>query len=186
MTKNLPIKVSVFGGANPKPDSPAYQAAYQLGKLLGEKGVTVLTGGYIGTMEAVSKGANEAGSHVIGVTCKEIETWRPIKANPWVIEEWPCETLRQRLFKLIDSCQAAIALPGGIGTLAEISLTWNQIAIHASDPKPLILMGGGWHKVMETFFKELGPYVTITNREYLGFSPDPGGAIEILDSLGML
>jgi hypothetical protein len=184
MTQNL--KVSVFGGASPKADSAAYQTAFELGKLLGENGVTVLTGGYMGTMEAVSKGANEAGSHVIGVTCEEIEAWRPIKANPWVIEEWPNKTLRQRLFKLIDNCQAAIALPGGIGTLAEISLTWNQIAIHATDPKPLILLGDGWHKVLETFFRELGPYVTINSREFLGFAPDPGGAIEILDSLGML
>jgi uncharacterized protein (TIGR00725 family) len=52
-----PMKVSVFGAANPKPGEKPYEDAYRLGKLLGEAGHTVLTGGYIGMMEAVSHGA---------------------------------------------------------------------------------------------------------------------------------
>jgi uncharacterized protein (TIGR00725 family) len=63
------MKISVFGGSQPEEGSLAYQEAYQLGKLLAEAGHIVLTGGYIGTMEAVSRGASEADGHVIGVTC---------------------------------------------------------------------------------------------------------------------
>ena len=55
------MKVSVFGGSQPKEGSTAYAEAQELGKLLAERGHTVLTGGYIGTMEAVSRGAREAG-----------------------------------------------------------------------------------------------------------------------------
>ena len=80
-------RISVFGGSNPKPGSEAYQDAYELGTLLGQAGLTVLTGGYMGTMEATSRGANEAGGHVIGVTCDEIETFRPVGPNPWITEE---------------------------------------------------------------------------------------------------
>ena len=70
------MRISVFGGSSPKPGDLAYEQAYYLGKLIGEAGYTVLTGGYIGTMEAVSRGAAEAGGHVIGVTCDQIENWR--------------------------------------------------------------------------------------------------------------
>ncbi len=50
------MKVSVFGAANTLPGEKAYQDAYLLGKILGEAGHTVLTGGYIGMMEATSRG----------------------------------------------------------------------------------------------------------------------------------
>jgi uncharacterized protein (TIGR00730 family) len=173
-------RISVFGGSSPEPGSKAYQAAYELGKYLGQAGLTVLTGGYMGTMEAASRGANEAGGHVIGVTCEEIESFRPVGPNPWVQEEWRRKTLRDRLSALLDNCDAAIALPGGVGTLLEINLCWNEFAIHAQDPKPLILIGSGWRTVMETFFKELGEYVHIKAREYIAFAPDPSGAFELL------
>lgn len=173
-------KISVFGSANPLPGSPAYQVAYDLGNLLGQAGLTVLTGGYMGTMEAVSKGASEAGAHVIGVTSDDIEAFRPIGPNPWVAEEYRCTTLKERISRLIESCDAAIALPGGLGTLAEVSLTWNQIVIEAKTPKPLILIGAGWQHTMETFFSEFGDYVSIQHREYLTFAPTPEKALESL------
>jgi uncharacterized protein (TIGR00725 family) len=63
------MKVSVFGGSQPREGDAAYAEAMELGRLLAERGHIVLTGGYIGTMEAVSRGARQAGGHVIGVTC---------------------------------------------------------------------------------------------------------------------
>lgn len=173
-------KISVFGGSAPKPGSLAYTEAYQLGKLLGAAGMIVLTGGYTGTMEATSRGASEAGGHVIGVTSEEIEAWRPIGPNAWVAEEWRCQTLNERLTTLVESCDAAIALPGGIGTLLEISLIWNQLVIEVIKPKPLILLGGGWQKVIETLYAELGDYVSMHDRQFLAFAPDPPAAFELL------
>ena len=78
------MNISVFGGAQPQPFSPEYEEARLLGELLAQRGHTVMTGGYIGVMEAVSRGAHEAGGHVIGVTCEDIEAWRGVKANQWV------------------------------------------------------------------------------------------------------
>jgi hypothetical protein len=131
-------------------------------------------------MEATSRGASEAGGHVIGVTSDEIEAWRPIGPNAWVAEEWRRQTLNERLNTLVTSCDAAIALPGGIGTLLEIALTWNHLAIDVLEPKPLILLGEGWHTVMETFFAEFGDYVSIDDRQYLAFAPNPQAALELL------
>ena len=120
------MRVSVFGGTHTRPGDKDYDEAVRLGRLLGERGCTVITGGYIGVMEAVSRGAAEAGAHVIGVTCDEIERFRPGKPNAWVKEEQRFPDLVQRLNALIEGCDAAIALPGGVGTLAEIMTTWNH------------------------------------------------------------
>src|SRR5512141_3056804 len=81
------MDITVFGGSQPKEGSSAYNEAMELGRLLAQRGHSVLTGGYIGTMEAVSRGASEAGGHVIGVTCEDIENWRKVAANRWVMEE---------------------------------------------------------------------------------------------------
>src|SRR3990170_2967057 len=107
------MKISVFGGSQPKAGDQSYTEAFELGKILAQRGHTVLTGGYIGTMEAVSRGAAEAGGHVIGVTCEDLERWRPVGRNKWVIEEWKKQTLFERLQSLIEKCDAAFALPGG-------------------------------------------------------------------------
>jgi uncharacterized protein (TIGR00730 family) len=163
------MRISVFGGSNLKQNKPVYQQAMQLGKMLAEKGHTVLSGGYVGIMEAVSRGAAEAGGHVIGVTCDEIEKWRPLHANRWVQEEWHVSTLSERLWRLIENCDLAIAMPGGVGTMAEISMLWNHIIIRAIPPKPIIIVGENWHEVFEVFFRNLGNYTPVHDRNYLVF-----------------
>ena len=177
------MKITVFGGSAPKPDSPAYNEAHTLGKLLAERGHSVMTGGYIGTMEAVSRGASEAGGHVIGVTCEEIESWRDVRPNQWVAEEWRYPTLKERLNALIEKCDAAFALSGGPGTLTEISLMWNQLIIKALPPTPLILIGNGWQTVFnQAFYTELGDYVPAHQREHLQFAPDVNSAVKLLEN----
>ena len=100
------MNITVFGGSQPREGDSAYNEAMELGRLLAQRGHTVLTGGYIGTMEAVSRGASEAGGHVIGVTCEDIENWRKVAPNRWVKEERRWKTLLERLQGLIDGCDA--------------------------------------------------------------------------------
>lgn len=152
------MNITVFGGSQPKDGDAAYAEAYQLGKLLGAAGHTVLTGGYVGTMEAVSRGANEAGGHVVGVTSTDIEAWHGTRANAWVQEERHFATMQERLNELVLACDAAIALPGGPGTLTEIALTWNLMIVNSIPRKPLILVGGSWKHILETFNRELAGY----------------------------
>lgn len=172
--------VSVFGGSQPVEGDPAYAQAYALGRGLALQGHTVLTGGYIGTMEAVSRGAAEAGGHVIGVTCAEIERWRPVGPNRWVKEEWRCETLLERLQRMILGSQASIALPGGPGTLTEIALTWNLMIIAVIPPRPLILIGTEWRRMFEQMFNDLGTYTSLSQRSLLRFAADEHVALEML------
>jgi uncharacterized protein (TIGR00730 family) len=174
------MHVTVFGGSQPKEGDSSYAEANELGKLLAEQGHTVLTGGYIGTMEAVSRGANEAGGHVIGVTCADIEAWRPVKPNAWVQEERRFATLQERLNELVMACDAAIALPGGPGTLTEIALTWNLMIVHSMPPKPLILVGAGWMTVMESLYTSFEGAIPQNQRDLLQFAPDIRAAVKLL------
>ena len=176
------MRISVFGGSQPREDSIAYAEAQQLGRLLAERGHTVLTGGYIGVMEAVSRGAQEAGGHVIGVTCEDIETWRPIKANAWVMEEIRAKTLMERLHTLIHESDAAFALPGGAGTLAEISVMWNLMIVESLHRRPLILIGDGWQSVFDQFFQGFETYMPVHQREILRFARDIQTAVNQLES----
>lgn len=176
------MRISVFGGSQPKEESTAYAEAMELGKLLAQHGYTVLTGGYIGVMEAVSRGAREAGGHVIGVTCEDIETWRPIKANAWVMEEIRKKTLVERLHTLIHESDAALALPGGPGTLTEISLMWNLMIVESLHRRPLILIGDGWQSVFDQFFRGLDAYVPAHQREILRFAKDAQTAVKLLEN----
>jgi uncharacterized protein (TIGR00730 family) len=176
------MRISVFGGSQAREGDPSYAEAIELGRLLADRGHIVLTGGYIGVMEAVSRGAREAGGHVIGVTCEDIEAWRPIKANAWVMEEVRKKTLVERLHTLIHESDAALAMPGGPGTLAEISMMWNLMIVESLHRRPLILIGDGWQSVFDQFFKGLDAYVLAHQREILKFAKDVHTAVDVLES----
>ncbi len=175
--------ISVFGGAQTRPGEADYALAKQLGRLLAEAGHTVLTGGYGGAMEAVSRGAYEAGGHVIGITCEEIERWRPGRANAWVKEERRCKSLFERLQTLVTECDAAIALPGGPGTWTEVALLWNLMIVRSLPEKPLILVGPGWKTVMETFRQAFAAYLPADQWRFLRFAPNIQAAVLLLPSV---
>ena len=174
------MNIAVFGGASVHPDDVVYTETLRLGKMLGEHGFTVLTGSYIGVMEAASRGANEAGGHVVGMSCAEIENCRQVYPNRWVLEEHHYETLRERLFALIDGCDAAIVMPGGVGTLSELVVIWNEMIINSKPPRPLIVVGSAWQRVMAQFFESLGGYIGVKDRELIQLVPDVDTAVKIL------
>jgi len=175
------MNVTIFGGAQPQAGSEAYEEARLLGSLLAQNGHTVITGGYMGTMEAISRGANEAGGHVIGVTCIDIENWRGSKLNQWVKEEIRKQTLIERLHVLTSHCDAAMALSGGAGTLTEIALMWNLMVIESLPRKRLILIGDGWKNTLNSFFNSFESYTTAHHRELLYFAGDVKEAVKLLE-----
>ena len=175
--------VVVFGSAAPKPGSESYQQAEELGRQLGEEGFTVMTGGYCGTMEAVSKGAAEAGGKTIGVTCQDIDGYRPGGANPWVQTVISTENLNKRLEILTRQPDAFIALPGGFGTLCEIALALNLMAVGSIDPKPLILIGEAWQKTWQSFILTNDELIPQAHSDLLHYVKDNNEACELLNQL---
>ena len=133
-------------------------------------------------MEAVSRGTAEAGGKVIGVTCDQIEAWRPVAPNDWVQEQLRFTTLRERLYALIDGCDAALVLPGGIGTLAELAVMWSQLQTGAITPRPLILIGPGWQAVIDHLYDQFEDYIPKPHRKLIEFAPDVTSAFQALIS----
>lgn len=174
------MRITVFGGSSPKPGEKAYLDAYRLGKLIGEAGHTVLTGGYMGTMEAVSRGALESGGKVIGVTCDQIEAWRARPPNRWIQEELRFPLLQERLYALIENSDAALVLPGGVGTLAELAVMWSQMQTMAIQPRPLILIGDAWQEIYKILIENFEYYIPETSRDLLEFAADVETAFQML------
>ena len=172
--------VSVFGGSAPRPGTLPYEEAQALGAALARAGWTVATGGYSGVMEAASRGACEAGGHVIGVTCSRIEEWRGLRANEWVKEEKRFASLRERLSHLVEFCDAAIALPGGIGTLSEVALTWSLMQTGEIKGKPLITVGPLWHSTLSTFIEHSSDYLRAGDEKLLVMARDVDEAVTAL------
>ena len=171
-------RITVFGGSTPRPGEPAYQQAYDLGRLIAGGGYAVLTGGYSGTMEAVSRGANEHGGMVYGVTCSDIEAWRPLPPNQWVKEEMRFQTLRERMYALFDHCDLAMALPGGIGTLAEIAAMWSELQTGEIKRPPIIIIGEEWRELFDLMRSRLPGYVRDPHWDLVEFAPDVRQAFE--------
>ena len=167
--------ISVFGSAAPQPGSRDYDEARQVGRLLAEAGFTVATGGYSGTMAAVSQGAHEAGGHVVGVTSTRIESFRARGANEWVLEEIRFETLRDRLLHLVTNNDGMITLPGGIGTLSEMALAWSFLQVSEIETRPLVLLGDIWRETIHAFYKP--EYIVPRHMEMIHFAATPAEAV---------
>ncbi len=170
--------ISVFGSSAPQPGSADYELARDLGRRLAQADFAVQTGGYVGVMEGVSQGANEAGGLVIGVTCTQIEEYRPLNANRWVNEEIRHATLRERVLYLVDHCDGIIVMPGGIGTLSEFALAWSFALVGEMSPKPIIPVGGLWQRTLAAFIDR--SYIRPEDTDLLTPARTPAEAVEAL------
>jgi uncharacterized protein (TIGR00730 family) len=140
--------IAVFGSSRREEVSALYREAYDLGRSLAKAGYTVLSGGYNGSMAAVSRGAREAGGHVIGITCAIFD---PLPPNPWLTEEVKAPTMLERLRIMLDRSDGFVAVRGGIGTLSEVTLAWSLLQTRTMAGKPLVLLGANWQAVVEVF-----------------------------------
>lgn len=140
--------VAVFGSSRREESSPYWSEACTLGRLLATAGYAVLSGGYGGSMGAVSKGAAECGGTVIGVTCSLFD---PVPCNQWLTEEVKTRTLIERLTTMIERADAFVALRGGIGTLSEVTLVWSLLQTRSLRDAPLILLGADWRAVVQSW-----------------------------------
>lgn len=141
--------VAVFGSALPSPEDPVYLASREIGRLLGQAGYAVMTGGYNGVMAGASQGANEAGTTVIGVTCLTLERKRGSSPNVWVTDVLPKETLRERLIHLIDSPDAYVVMPGGLGTLTELVFASDSMRAGDIERRPIVCYGEFWRPIVQ-------------------------------------
>ena len=141
MSAQRPL-IAVFGSSTKQESDPAWRLAYELGAELARSGAGVMTGGYGGVMEACSRGAREAGGHVVGVTVELFEKRGPV--NRWVTEHVHTPDLFERLRVIVGRADGFIAAPGSIGTLTELFLTWTLLSVNGRPAAPLVLLGDHW------------------------------------------
>lgn len=137
-------KIAIFCSASEAIDPMYFEAARELGEWLGKHGRTLVYGGAdAGLMECVARAAKEAGATVMGVVPVKLEERGLASDLPDVT--FRTDSLSDRKDILLNEADAAVALPGGVGTLDEV---FHTVAAASLDyhRKPVILynIGGFW------------------------------------------
>lgn len=166
--------VTIFGGSRCKEDSPEYVQAVQVGRLLADAGYTICTGGYLGIMEAASRGARERGGRVLGIVMNQFKA----EPNRFLTEKVATEHFYERLQRLITRSVAFIAMRGGMGTVTELSLVWNKLQTGVIEPRPLVLLGDCWSPIVAAWRESL--VVSDADIAFLDFAATPEEAIDII------
>jgi uncharacterized protein (TIGR00730 family) len=143
--------VTIFGGAKCRESDLEYEQARRIGQLLAEAGYTICTGGYLGVMEAASRGAHERGGRVLGIVMNQFKA----EPNRYLTDKVASPHFYDRLQHLITRSVGFIALRGGMGTVTELSLVWNKIQTKVLAPRPLVLLGDCWMPVVKSWQENL-------------------------------
>jgi uncharacterized protein (TIGR00730 family) len=172
--------VSVFGSSQAQTGSLAYREALATGRILATAGLTVCSGGYGGVMEAVSRGAKEAGGKVIAVTT---EWFSELTVNAWADEEIRTATFLDREQRIIEVGDAYLALKGGIGTLTEISTVWSLLQTRSIPPRPLVMLADPWQGLVDLCREQL--IIRAHDFHHVHLASTPSHAVElVLKALG--
>jgi uncharacterized protein (TIGR00730 family) len=167
--------VTIFGGSKCRESALEYAQALRVGQLLADAGFTICTGGYAGVMEAASRGAQERGGRVLGITMNQFKA----EPNRYLTEKVPSEHFYERLQRLITRSVGFIALRGGMGTVTELSLVWNKLQTGVLDPRPLVLLGDCWPPLVREWQRYLA--VSEDDVEILDFAYTPEEAVAIIN-----
>ncbi|MEZ0576735.1 TIGR00730 family Rossman fold protein [Halodesulfovibrio aestuarii] len=133
---DIPASVSIFGSARTPSDHPMYQEAEEIARLLCEAGFGVITGGGPGIMEAGNKGAQEAGGTSVGL-CIHLPMEQG--SNPFIDVKCNFKYFFVRKLMFIKYAMAYVVMPGGFGTLDELSEAFVLRQTNKIKPFPIIL-----------------------------------------------
>jgi len=166
--------VTIFGGSRCHEGSEEYGQALHIGQLLAAAGYTICTGGYLGIMEAASRGAREKNGRVLGIVMNQFKA----EPNRYLTDKVATDHFYDRLQHLITRSVGFIALRGGMGTVTEVSLVWNKLQTRVIDYRPLVLLGDCWPPVVAAWRKHL--VVSEEDVSVLNFAETPEQAVAII------
>ena len=176
--------VAVFCASSSGDRPELISLARDLGEHLASQNMTTIFGGSdAGLMGVVADAALSQGGHVIGVYPEN--TFSRDVRHRGEIELRLVTSMHERKSVMFNLADAAVALPGGLGTLDEVVelLLWTQLGIHQL---PLVLLDTAtfWNKFIE-FLEEAISYGLLSSefRSSLERVTDPSLVIEVLDQL---
>jgi hypothetical protein len=143
-------RVTIFGSARLKPGSIVYDQVKQLAAELTEMGCDIISGGGPGLMQAANEGAlsvaPQPGKRSVGI---RVELPFEQELNPFVGQAYQHRTFFSRLHHFMIVSDAFVVVPGGIGSLLEMSLAWQLLQVRKLYNTPLILVGKMWAELVE-------------------------------------
>ena len=143
-------EVTIFGSSEFTEASLWYKEAQHFGKLLGENGFTVITGGGPGIMEAANRGAAEAGGESIGL---DIELPTKQRRNKFVKRGIGFHYFFTRKVMLSASAQAYVFFPGGYGTLDEFFEMLMLVQTKKMEPVPIVCVGADFWSALDIWIR---------------------------------
>jgi len=174
--------VTVYGSARLKPEQPDYEAARKIAYLLGKEGFNIITGGGPGAMEAANLGAHEAGVKSAGL-------------NIELPEEQVCNTFSNlnisfnhffaRKIMLVKYSTAFVIIPGGLGTMDELTEVLTLIQTRKIRPFPVILYNSAYWKGLIDWLKDetlKNKFIDEEDLKLLRVSDEPEEIVEIIRS----
>jgi uncharacterized protein (TIGR00730 family) len=128
--------VTIYGSARTKPDDELYKKTEEIARRLGEMGFSIISGGGPGIMEAANKGAREAGVKSIGLN---IELPEEQTSNIYATKSITFHHFFVRKVMLVKYATAFVIMPGGLGTLDELTEVLTLMQTRKIKPFPVIL-----------------------------------------------
>jgi hypothetical protein len=149
-TSRQNYRVTIFGSARLKPDTLAYGGVKQLAAELTEMGCDIISGGGPGIMQAANEGARSIDPNAlhrsVGI---RVELPFEQELNPFVGLAYEHRTFFSRLHHFMIASDAFVVVPGGLGTLLELSLAWQLLQVRKLYNTPLIVVGKMWADLVE-------------------------------------
>jgi hypothetical protein len=145
--------VSIFGSARIKADDPYYAMTVDIARRLSDAGLAVISGGGPGIMEAANKGAFEGLSSSVGLN---IELPHEQRGNQWQDISITFRHFFARKVAFVKYADAYVVMPGGFGTLDELTEVLTLIQTGTSRRIPVILVGTTfWRGLLQWFRDQL-------------------------------
>jgi uncharacterized protein (TIGR00730 family) len=178
-TRRANYRVSIFGSARTAPGVFPYDEVKRLAAELTVMGCDIITGGGPGLMQAANEGAASvtpgATGRSLGV---RVELPFEQEANPFVEEVYEHKTFFSRLHHFMIASDAFVVVPGGIGTLLELSMVWQLLQVRKLHHTPLVVIGKMWGELVEwARAYMLRPGLSLANAEDLAI-PHCVGSVE--------
>jgi uncharacterized protein (TIGR00730 family) len=172
--------VTLFGSARVREGHPVYTAARETGRLFGEAGWSVITGGGPGAMEAGNRGAKEGGGFSVGFN---IELPHEQHANPYLDIDVTFDHFYARKVCFVKPAEGFVIFPGGFGTLDELFEALTLIQTDKVLDFPVVLFDGDyWEELLHFVRTELlaKGMISANDLELLHVTDDPAQAVKIV------
>jgi uncharacterized protein (TIGR00730 family) len=174
--------VAIYGSARLSPEDPLYATVVEVARLIGERGFNIITGGGPGVMEAANKGGLMAGVESIGLN---IDLPQEQTANRFTTKSLEFDHFFVRKVMLVKYATAFVIMPGGLGTLDELTEILTLMQTMKIKPFPVILFESAFWQGFLDWLRNMAAqrhYISESDFDLLRVCDDPGNVIEIVQT----